>query len=262
MQMVHDAPPRRALRSLTTTRYVSPLREGGSLPALAEASDGQLYVVKFRGAGQGRKALVAELLAGEIARALGLLVPELVLMELDAAFGKHEGDSEIQDLLRASAGWNLGMQFLDGAVMYDSLAEPMTSQLASKIVWFDALVVNVDRTRKNPNLLCWQGEAWLIDHGASFYFHHNWAGDYMGRSRQPFAPLRDHLLIAAATELEQADADLTAKLTPAVLGEIVNLLPDVWLEHELPFQTPGEVRAAYLSWLVSRLTSPRKFFTP
>lgn len=219
-------------------------------------------MVKFRGAGQGRKALVAEWLAGEIARVLGLRVPRLVLIQLDAAFGKHEGDPEIQDLLRASAGLNLGMKFLPGAVMFDPLAEQITARLASEIVWFDALVLNVDRTRKNPNLLCWQGDAWLIDHGASFYFHHNWAGDYMGRSRKSFAPLREHILLPAATKLAEVDAEFAGKLTPNILLDIVNALPDIWLEHEPPFETPDAVRRAYLSFLISRLTPPRGFFTP
>lgn len=248
------------LKTLTTTRYVSPLREGGSLPALAEASDGELYVVKFRGAGQGRKALVAELAAGEIARTLGLNVPELVLIELDPAFGNGEGDPEIQDLLKASAGLNLGMKFLPGAVMFDPVADKVASHLASQIVWFDALMLNVDRTVRNPNLLCWNDSLWLIDHGASLYFHHNWASDYVARSRVPFVPLRDHVLLPYATELSLVDAEWSNTLTPERLRDIVNILPDAWLEREPPFETADAVRNAYLEFLTTRLQAPRQFF--
>lgn len=248
------------LRSLTTTRYVSPLREGGSLPALAEASDGELYVVKFRGAGQGRKALVAELIGGEIARTLGLHVPELVLIELDPAFGSTEGDPEIQDLLKARAGLNLGMKFLPGALMFDPLAEKVDPRLASEIVWFDALMLNVDRTVRNPNLLCWKDALWLIDHGASLYFHHNWAGDFMARSRMPFVPLRDHVLLPSAQELNQVDAEWAQALTEQGLRDIMNAIPDPWLEHESPFESPGAVRNAYLEFLTARLEFPRQFF--
>lgn len=248
------------LKSLQTTRYVSPLREGGSLPALAEASDGELYVVKFRGAGQGRKALVAEVIAGELARTLGLPVPELALIELDPAFGEYEGDPEIQDLLKASAGLNLAMKFLPRAVMFDPLAEQTAPLLASKIVWFDALVLNVDRTVKNPNLLCWQDDVWLIDHGASLYFHHNWASDYMARSRAPFALLRDHVLLPSATELEAVDAELAAQLTPERITEILDRIPDSLLENQEPFATPNDARRAYFSFLSARLETPRNFF--
>lgn len=245
--------------TLATTRYVSPLREGGSLPALAEASDGELYVVKFRGAGQGRKALVAELIAGEIARTLGLHVPELVLMELDAAFGNNEGDPEIQDLLKASAGLNLGLRFLPGALMFDPLAERVEARLASEIVWFDAFVLNVDRTVKNPNLLCWGDDVWLIDHGASLYFHHNWAADFRARSRAPFTPIREHVLLPYASELETVDAEFAERLTAERLQEILDAIPEAWLEKEPPFQNATEVRAAYFSFLDARLQSPRTF---
>lgn len=244
-----------------TTRYIAPLREGGSLPALAEADDGQLYVVKFRGAGQGRKALIAELLAGELARALGLKVPELALVELDPAFGQTEGDPEIQDLLKASAGLNLGLAYLAGAAMFDPLAErDIDPRLAAALVWFDALVLNVDRTLKNPNLLCWQDDIWLIDHGASFYFHHNWAGDYMTRSRQPFRPLKDHVLLPYAGDLRARDEELAGPLTTGLLEEITNAIPDSWLADEPPFASPDEVRRAYLSFLKERLVAPRNFF--
>lgn len=249
------------LKNLRTTRYVTPLREGGSLPALAEADDGQLYVVKFRGAGQGRKALIAELLAGEIARAMGLNMPPLALLELDEAFGKNELDPEIQDLLRASAGLNLGLEFLPGALMFDPLAETnLDASLAAQIVWFDALVLNVDRTPKNPNLLFWREQLWLIDHGAAFYFHHNWASDFMARARAPFAPLRDHVLLPFARDLEKADAELGARLSEKSLREIISTIPDSWLEHEARFENSTQVRAAYLTFLMARLQTPRQFF--
>lgn len=254
------------LPELVTTRYVTPLREGGSLPALAEANDGKLYVIKFRGAGQGRKALVAEIIAGEIARALGLNVPPLALVALDESFGKNELDPEIQDLLRASAGLNLGLEYLPGALMFDPLAETnIDSRLAAKIVWLDALVLNVDRTIRNPNLLYWRDQLWLIDHGAAFYFHHNWANEsseqaLVTRGRARFALVQDHVLLPFAQHLEQVDAELAVQLTPERLKNILAAIPDLWLENEMPFETADRVRNAYLTFLVSRLTGPREFF--
>jgi hypothetical protein len=251
------------LNRFKTTSYIAPLREGGSLPALAQADDEQLYVVKFRGAGQGIKALIAELVAGEIARAIGLNVPRLALIELDASFGKHEGDPEIQDLLRASAGLNLGMTYLPGALMFDPLAQTrLDPELASKIVWFDAFVVNVDRTLKNPNLLWWHDELWLIDHGAALYFHHSWSSDYMGRSRVRFGPIREHVLLSHASRLNKADAELAEILSPARLTQIVGEIPDAWLQGETAFERPTDVRQAYLDWLTARLLPPRVFFSP
>lgn len=231
------------------------------MPALAEANDDALYVIKFRGAGQGRKALVAEIIAGEIARVLGLNIPDLALIELDPAFGNSEGDPEIQDLLKASTGLNLAMQFLPGAFMFDPLAEKVDARLASQIVWFDALTLNVDRTVKNPNLLCWRDKIWVIDHGAALYFHHNWTNDYMGRARNPFLPLREHVLLPFATDLAQVDAASAALLTPQVLQEIVNTVPALWLENEPPFPNADAVRQAYLNFLTARLQAPRQFFT-
>lgn len=248
------------VRTLTATRYVAPLREGGSLPALAEASDGELYVVKFRGAGQGRKALVAEFIAGEIARALGLDVPELAFIELDATFGENEQDSEIQDLLRASAGVNLALKFLAGAFMFDPIAESVNARLASQIVWFDALVMNVDRTVKNPNLLCWCDDLWLIDHGAALFFHYNWSKDFMARARTPFAPLHEHVLLPFATELQDADAELAPRLTHTRVHEIIHAIPDEWLADEPPFEHGNAVREAYIAFLDARLQTPRSFF--
>lgn len=252
------------LRRLTAVRYITPLREGGSLPAIAEADDQQLYVIKFRGAGQGRKALIAEVLAGEIARALGLSVPELVLLELDPAFGRTEPDPEIQDLLRASAGLNLGMAYLPGALSFDPLAEPApAARLASRIVWLDAYVTNVDRTIKNPNLLWWRSELWLIDHGAALYFHHMWQNystDQMAvRSHQPFAPIRDHVLLPRATEIGAVDRELAARLNEDILPGIAAAIPDEWLREETAFAGPDAARAAYREYLARRLELPRLF---
>lgn len=193
------------LRTVQVTRYVTPLREGGSLPAIVEADDEFLYVLKFRGAGQGVKALIAELIAGEIARALGLRVPEIVFAQLDAAFGRTEPDEEIQDLLRASVGLNLGLHYLAGASTFDPLVTPVDAKLASQIVWLDGLVTNVDRTARNTNMLVWHKELWLIDHGASLYFHH--AGqDWEEQSRRPFTQIKDHVLLPQASELDTVDA--------------------------------------------------------
>ena len=189
------------IRSINVTRYITPLREGGSLPALVEADDKFLYVLKFRGAGQGTKALIAELLGGEIARALGLRVPEIVFANLDIAFGRIEGDEEIQDLLKASTGLNLGLHYLSGSITFDALAVSIDSRLASQIVWLDALLLNVDRTVRNTNMLWWNKELWLIDHGAALYFHHNWQ-DWENPKR-PFAKIKDHVLLPIADNLDE-----------------------------------------------------------
>lgn len=247
------------LRRLDAIRYVSPLREGGSLPAIAEANDQQLYVLKFLGAGQGRKALIAELLAGEIARAVGLNVPELVLIALDSAFGKAEPDPEIQDLLRASVGVNLGVGYLPSALGFDPLAAPATAPLvASQIVWLDAYVTNVDRTPKNPNLLWWHDELWLIDHGAALYFHHTWQ-NYQDKSHLPFVPIRDHVLLPFASQIADVDAEMAARLSSELLSEIVGAIPDEWLIGEPAFDQPADVRVAYLTFLKERLEAPRLF---
>src|ERR671926_1038404 len=186
------------LRTVSVTRYVTPLREGGSLPAIVEADDDGLYVLKFRGAGQGLKALIAELLAGELARALGLPVPEIVFVEVAAELARTEPDPEIQDLIRASEGLNLALDYLPGSIAFDPAAEKVEPGLASSIVWFDAYVTNVDRTARNTNMLMWHRRLWLIDHGAALYFHHNW-DDYLARSRNPFRQIKDHVLLAAAS---------------------------------------------------------------
>lgn len=241
------------IRTVKATRYLTPLREGGSLPAVVEADDGAQYVMKFVGAGQGAKALIAELVAGEIARALGLRIPEIVFIEMDAAMGKTESHQEIQDLLQASVGLNLGLRFLPSAFAYNSLLQPpLEQQLASAIVWFDAYVTNVDRTARNVNMLLWEEKLWLIDHGAALYFHHNWAGDYLAQSQSPFAYIKQHVLIGLASAIHEADATLRPQLTDEVLAGIVALIPDVWLDEEACFANQEEHRTAYLRYLTAR----------
>jgi hypothetical protein len=241
------------LRTVTATRYVTPLKEGGSLPAIVEADDDGLYVLKFRGAGQGPKALIAELLAGEIGRALGLPVPEIVFAELDAALGRNEPDPEIQELIKASAGLNLALDYLPAALGFDPLAaRTVDATLASATVWFDAYVTNVDRTARNTNMLIWHKRLWLIDHGAALYFHHTWE-NYLAHSRRPFTAIKDHVLLPFASALPEADATLRPRLTAAVLERIVEAIPDAWLQREPAFNDPAELRAAYLAYLRSRL---------
>jgi len=241
------------LKTVTATRYVTPLWEGGSLPAIVEADDGLLYVMKFVGAGQGPKALIAELVAGEIGRALGLQVPEIVLMELDPGLGRSEANAEIQDLLQASTGLNLGLRFLPQAFAYNMLLKPPPDPaLASAIVWFDAYVTNVDRTPRNVNLLIWQEELWLIDHGAALYFHHDW-NDYLVRSQTPFALIKEHTLLPFASTLRETDSTLRPRLTPELIGQIIDLIPDLWLNHEPLFASQAEHRRAYVTYLLKRL---------
>ncbi len=231
------------------------------MPAIVEADDNQLYVLKFRGAGQGPKALIAELLAGEIARALGLPVPEIVLMMLDPNLGNTEPDPEIQDLIKFSAGVNLGMAYLPSALMFGIPGTPAPdATLASQIVWFDAYVTNVDRTPRNPNLLWWREGLWLIDHGATLYFHHAWL-KHLEKSRQPFPLIKDHVLLRYATALADADARLAARLTDETLRAIVALLPDDWLSRDTPFASAEHVRRAYFDFLRARLAAPRAFVT-
>ena len=244
------------LRTVEATRYVTPLREGGSLPAVVEADDLGTYVLKFQGAGQGRKALVAEIVAGEIARSLGLLVPEIVLMDLDPKLARAEPDPEIQDLIRASAGLNLALDYLPGSLGFDPLVEPPGPDLASRILWFDALVTNVDRTPRNPNLLAWHDRLWLIDHGASLYFHHAWKG-WQAASKRPFAAARDHVLLPFARAIADTDAALVPCLTEEVLRGIVELVPEQWLRDEPGFADAAAVRAAYVEFLSRRLEEPR-----
>ncbi len=247
------------IRTITATRYITPLREGGSLPAIVEADDGQLYVMKFVGAGQGPKALIAELVAGEIGRRLGLRVPEIVFIELDQALGLSEPNAEIQDLLRASRGLNLGLRYLPQAFAFSLLLQPpLDPELASTVVWFDAYVTNVDRTPININLLIWQDDLWLIDHGASLYFQYSW-DDYVNRSRTPFSLIKDHALLPFASALKQVDAALRPCLTVETIEYIVNLIPDAWLAGERRFANYAEHRQAYASYLLSRLEASHIF---
>jgi len=241
-----------SLRTVNVMRYITPLREGGSLPALAEADDDFKYVLKFRGAGHGVKALIAELLGGEIARYLGLAVPELVFATLDEAFGRTEADEEIQDLLKFSQGLNLGLHYLSGAITYDAAVNDCDELLASKIVWLDAFITNVDRTFRNTNLLIWHKELWLIDHGASFYFHHAW-NNWEASAVTPFALIKDHVLLPKAAKLEEAHREFTAKLNDQVLHKIVDIIPDDWLLWEDHNIAPEEIRKVYFQFLSTRL---------
>lgn len=245
-------------RTVEVTRYVTPLREGGSLPAIVEGDDLGTYVLKFRGAGQGAKVLIAELVAGELGRALGLPVPEIVFMDLDPNLGRSEPDPEIQDLIQKSAGLNLALDYLPGSFAYDALISPTPdSNLASRIVWFDAFITNVDRTARNTNMLIWHRKLWLIDNGASFYFHY--AGpDYRARSHDRFPQIRDHVLLPYASEIERVDEILTPRLTPEVIRGVVDLIPAGWLE-EPGFAGHEDHRAAYAAYLIERLRAPRLF---
>jgi hypothetical protein len=247
------------LRTVRATRYVTPLREGGSLPAIVEADDLGLYVLKFRGAGQGPLALVAELIAGEIGRVLGLNVPELVFVEVDAALGLNEPDEEIRDLLRASVGLNLALDYLPGSVMFDGAAGDRADEdFASRTVWFDAFITNVDRTARNPNLLCWHKSLYLIDHGAALYFHHNWRA-IAQMAATPFPLIREHLLLPWAASIDQADATLRPLLTEAVLADVAGQVPDAWLFPVPGVETPADKRAAYVEYFLRRLAAAANF---
>lgn len=233
-------------------RYVTPLREGGSLPAIVEGDDDGLYVLKFRGAGQGVKALIAELLGGEVGRVLGLKVPEMVFVELDSELARTEPDPEIQDLIKASGGINLALDYLPGSIMYDPLIEKPTAELASKIVWLDAFTANVDRTPRNANILLWHKEIWLIDHGAAIFYQHNW-GKFLDNAANPFRQIKDHILLPFAGEIEKADEEFSTKLTPEFLNEIVNLIPNDWLD------SADEQKRNYLEFLTKRLENRSEF---
>lgn len=246
------------MRTVTATRYVTPLREGGSLPAVVEADDDGLYVLKFRGAGQGCRALIAELVAGELARVLGLPVPEIVFAQLDADLARTEPDPEIQDLIRASAGLNLALDYLPGSVAFDPLVHTMDAELASAIVWFDAFVTNVDRTPRNVNLLVWHRRPWLIDHGAALIVHHQWEG-WEQRAASPFAMVKDHVLLDAASRIGALDAQFAQRLTPAAIEHVVGLIPEAWLEETPAFASRDAQRAAYAQYLQRRLQAPRAF---
>lgn len=251
-----------SLRTVQTLHYLTPLREGGSLPAIVEADDQGTYVLKFRGAGQGLKVLIAEIIVGEMARLLDLPIPELVLMHLDPLLAQTEPDREIQELIQASAGYNLGMDYLPGSISFDPLSPGVLDKdplLAAKIVWLDAFTTNVDRTPRNPNLLVWHRQLWLIDHGASLYFQHSWK-DIAGHSRRSFAAIKDHVLLpfVKAGQIEQIDADFSERLTPALIEQVLAKIPEDWLNDEA-FETGADQLEAYRSFLLGRLAEPRAF---
>jgi hypothetical protein len=246
------------LRTVTASRYVTPLREGGSLPAIVEASDDGLYVLKFRGAGQGPKALIAELLAGEIGRLAGLPVPEIVFAQLPSDLARTEPDAEIQSLIAASSGLNLALDYLPGSVTFDPLVFTPDARLASAIVWFDAFVCNVDRTARNVNMLMWHRRLWLIDHGAALYFHHAWTNRDQ-HARSPFALIKDHVLLKAAGRLEEIDAEMAERLEVKKIAAIVELIPDAWLAEDRGFESKAQQRDAYLNFFKDRLASSKVF---
>ncbi|MNU79674.1 hypothetical protein D3C71_692890 [compost metagenome] len=246
------------LRTVNVTRYISPLREGGSLPALVDADDDFKYVLKFRGAGHGVKALISEFLGGEIARMLGFKVPELVFVNLDEDFGRSEADEEIQDLLRASHGLNLGLHFLSGAITFDPVVTKVDEETASKIVWLDAFITNIDRTFRNTNMLIWKKELWLIDHGAAFYFHHTWE-NWEKTAVSNFVYVKDHVLLPQATKMDEANIFCKTKLNEENLNRLVDAIPDSWLIWEDLEATPDEIRAVYKQFLNLRLTHSDNF---
>lgn len=251
--------PSMTLPTYSATRYVQPLREGGSLPAILDTDNG-LYVTKFRGAGQGARALIAELIVGLLAQRVGLPVPELALIDVSPEFGREEPDPEIQDLLRASHGINVGLRYLDGAFNFDALAagDLVDVAFANDLVWFDAFLTNPDRTHRNPNLMVWQRQPWLIDHGTALYAHHNWSTVDDARTRAPFAMIKDHVLLAHADDLEAADARMMSRITPEMLEEVLRAVPDELLFDRVSV-VDAETRERYLQYLRRRLEEPREF---
>jgi hypothetical protein len=246
------------LRTVNATRYVTPLKEGGSLPAIVEADDEGMYVLKFRGAGQGPKTLIAELVAGELARVAGLPIPEIVFIELDPDLARTEPDPEIQMLIRASRGLNIALDYLPGAVMFDSVTSQPAASLSSAIVWFDAYVTNVDRTARNTNMLMWHRQLQLIDQGAALYFHHSWDA-YLNRARDRFTAIKDHVLLKFASDIAAADAMMSARITETAIQQIVELIPDTWLVGDNSLPSPSAYRDAYVQYLLLRLKAPRDF---
>jgi hypothetical protein len=240
------------IRTVNVTQYLQPLREGGSLPAIVKADDGFLYVLKFRGAGQGKKALISEFIGGELARAIGLNVPELVFMNLDDSFSKTEPDEEIQDLLKFSVGLNLGLHFLSSAITYDPLVSKVDTFTASKVVILDSLISNIDRTVKNTNLLNWNNELWIIDNGASLYFHHNWK-TWEHHLTRTFPLIKDHVLLPKATSLSEASVEIKKLINIDVITEIISKIPEDWLLSEGDFLSPDKMRAAYIAFLNAKL---------
>lgn len=244
--------PKIEIRTVNVIQYLQPLREGGSLPAIVKADDDFLYVLKFRGAGQGKKALIAELIGGELARAMGLKVPELVFMNLDDSFSKTEPDEEIQDLLKFSVGLNLGLHFLSETITYDPLVGKVDSLTASKTVLLDSMIANIDRTAKNTNLLNWKNELWLIDHGASLYFHHNW-NTWESHLERTFPKIKDHVLLEKADSLDEASTEIKHLINQDVIYEIVASIPGDWLTESASELSPNEIRDIYIHFLNSRL---------
>lgn len=243
------------IRTVNITRYITPLREGGSLPAIVEADDGFMYVLKFRGAGQGTKALIADLIGAEIARKLGLLVPELVFAELAEGFGRTEPDEEIQDLLKFSTGLNLGLHYLSGSITFDAVVNTVDAEIASKIVWLDAFLMNIDRTARNTNMLFWNKKLWVIDHGASLYFHHN-PDAWKEQAVKPFVQIKDHVLLSKASDLEQIKDKANSLISEEFLEEIVNLIPENWIP-----ETEIANKKMYLDFLFKRLKNAHIFET-
>lgn len=241
------------IRKVNVVQYIKPLREGGSLPAIVKADDGFLYVIKFRGAGQGKKALIAELIGGELARSIGLNVPELVFMNLHDSFSKTEPDEEIQDLLKFSVGLNLGLHFLSGSITFDPLVSKVDALTASKLVLLDSIISNIDRTAKNTNLLHWNNQIWVIDNGASFYFHHDWK-TWENHLSRTFPLIKDHVLLQKATQLEEASREILRFITQAKIMEIISSIPEDWLVSESDTMTSDEMREAYIQFINSRLT--------
>lgn len=254
------------LRTVSATRYVTPLREGGSLPAIIEGDELGTYVLKFRGAGQGPKALIAEIIGGEIARALGLRMPELVFVELDQKIGRNEPDSEIRELINSSEGLNLGMDYLPGSITFDPVADTraktsvLTAEITALIVWLDMYLTNVDRTPRNTNMLVWHKQLWLIDHGAALYFHHNW-GDHKTQAVKPFPMIKDHVLLPQleAAAFRVADARAKDVLTDQFVQDLLEVVPDDWLVYKSPFTDASAVRAAYTEFLMTRLANSAQF---
>ena len=247
-----------SLRTVTVTRYILPLREGGSLPALAEADDDFKYVLKFRGAGHGVKALISELIGGKVAEVLGFRIPELVFANLSEDFGRSEGDEEIQDLLKNSCGLNIAMHYLSGAITYDPSAVKIEPQLSSEIVWLDAFLTNIDRTFRNTNMLMWHKELWLIDNGASLYFHHSW-DNWEKTALTPFPMIKDHVLLPQASELDAVNEKFKAILTDEVIRDIVNLIPTDWLLWNDTDLSPEEIKEVYYQFLTRRLANSDNF---
>lgn len=246
------------LRTVEVLRYIVPLREGGSLPALAEADDDFKYVIKFRGAGHGTKMLISELIGGELARLLGLKIPELVFATLGEDFGRTEGDEEIQDLLKASAGLNLGMHYLSGAINFDPVVTKVDAELASKIVWLDAFLTNIDRTFRNTNMLIWHKELWLIDFGASLFFHHSW-DNWEKQALSPFSYIKDHVLLPQASELDKVNEEFNSLLNKSIFEKIVHLIPDDWLLWRDTLEPPENLKNVYIEFLTTRLAHSEIF---